>query len=73
MLRKDEGALFNLANSFGIRHQNAQQSGDYDPIFLDWVFWFFLAAIELSDRLLDRQNANPPKHPLVGHDAHPPG
>lgn len=52
--KKDEGALFRLANEFGIRHQNAQQQADYDPVFLDWVFWFYLATIELTDRLLAR-------------------
>jgi hypothetical protein len=35
----DEGALFQIANQFGIRHQNASQRVDYDPAFLDWVFW----------------------------------
>jgi hypothetical protein len=52
--KKDEGMLFRLANEFGIRHQNDQQRTDYDPAFLDWVFWFYLATIELSDRLIDR-------------------
>ena len=55
LAKKDEGALFRLANEFGIRHQNAQQQADYDPVFLDWVFWFYLATIELSDRLLARE------------------
>jgi len=58
LVKKDEGTLFRLANEFGIRHQNAQQQADYDPVFLDWVFWFYLATIELSDRLLVRQGAN---------------
>lgn len=57
LFKKDEGALFRLANDFGIRHQNAQQQADYDPLFLDWVFWFYLATIELSDRLLVREDA----------------
>jgi len=26
----------------------------YDPVFLDWVFWWYLATIELTDRLLRR-------------------
>lgn len=53
--RKDEGALFALANEFAIRHQRRGQHGDYDPAFLDWVFWWYLATIELTDRLLARQ------------------
>src|SRR5690349_17488113 len=52
LVKKDEGTMFRLANEFGIRHQNAQQQADYDPVFLDWVFWFYLATVEVSDRLL---------------------
>lgn len=55
LLRRDEGALFRIANEFAIRHQTEQQKGDYDPIFLDWVFWNYLATIELTDRLLVRR------------------
>ncbi len=72
MLSKDEGLLFSLANSFGIRHQNGQQHDTYDPIFLDFVFWFYLAATELSDRLMARQNANPVTATLAGPAAAPP-
>jgi len=57
LLRKDEGALFHIANSFAVRHQGAQQQGDYDPLFLDWVYWLYLATIELTDRLAARQHA----------------
>lgn len=52
--RKDEGALFHIANGFAIRHQDAKQLGDYDAMFLDWVFWYYLATVELTDRLLVR-------------------
>lgn len=52
--RKDEGALFHIANGFAIRHQDAKQLGAYDPMFLDWVFWYYLATVELTDRLLAR-------------------
>ncbi|GAA1020515.1 hypothetical protein ABT279_04360 [Amycolatopsis sp. NPDC000673] len=52
--RKDEGALFDIANNFAIRHQGLKQQGDYDPAFLDWIFWWYLATIELSDHLLSR-------------------
>jgi len=55
LLKKDEAALFQIANHFEIRHINERQKGDYDPAFLDWVFWWYLATIELTDRLLDRQ------------------
>lgn len=51
---KDEGALFRIANEFAIRHQRRGQQGDYDPVFLDWIFWWYLGTIELTDRLLAR-------------------
>ncbi len=54
LLSGDEGALFQIANQFAIRHQNEQQKSDYDDAFLDWVFWWYLATIELTDRLLAR-------------------
>ncbi|MDG4833021.1 hypothetical protein O7627_27490 [Solwaraspora sp. WMMD1047] len=56
LLRGDEGALFHIANGFAIRHESESQKADYDPVFLDWVFWWYLATIELSDRLLARAN-----------------
>jgi hypothetical protein len=51
---KDEGDLFGIANNFAIRHQRRGQHADYDPIFLDWIFWWYLATLELTDRLLAR-------------------
>jgi hypothetical protein len=53
--RKDEGALFTLANEFAIRHQRRGQQGDYDPAFLDWMFWWYLATVELTEQILARQ------------------
>lgn len=55
--KKDEGVLFGIANEFAIRHQRRGQQGDYDPAFLDWIVWWYLATIELTDRLLARQGA----------------
>lgn len=57
--RRDEGALFQLANEFDLRHRDAGQQGDYDDAFLDWVFWWYLATVELTDRLLARPAALP--------------
>lgn len=54
LLRKDEGALFAIANGFDIRHSRADQHTDYDPMFLDWIFWWYLATVELTNRLLER-------------------
>jgi len=54
LFRKDEGALFDIANNFDLRHRDEKQHADYDPTFRDWVFWWYLATIELTDRLLAR-------------------
>jgi hypothetical protein len=53
----DEDALFQIANRFAIRHEAEQQKSDYDPIFLDWVFWWYLATVELTDRLIERNGS----------------
>ena len=58
LVTKDEGALFEIANRFAIRHRNDTQQADYDPAFLDWVFWWYLATIELTDRILARQDTS---------------
>ncbi len=50
------GALFHIANKFAIRHQNEQQLADYDPAFLDWVFWWYLGTVELTNRIIIRQH-----------------
>jgi hypothetical protein len=51
----DEGALFEIANKFAIRHEDQRQKSDYDPAFLDWIFWWYLATIELTDRVIARR------------------
>ena len=55
LLKKDEGALFHIANEFDVRHRGKSQQSDYDPVFLDWLFWWYLATVELTDRLIARQ------------------
>lgn len=50
--KPDEGALFEIANRYALRHRRADQRGDYDPVFLDWIFWWFLATVELTNRLI---------------------
>lgn len=52
----DESALFNIANNFALRHQDIKQQRDYDPAFLDWIFWWYLATVELTDRIRARNN-----------------
>jgi hypothetical protein len=53
--KSDRGALFNIANNFHIRHQDAKQKRDYDEFYLDWIFWLYLASIELTNRVIDEQ------------------
>jgi hypothetical protein len=55
LVTKDEGALFQIANQFAVRHRNDSQSADYDPAFLDWLFWWYLATVELTDRIIARE------------------
>ena len=52
---KDENALFHIANNFGLRHRNKAQQDDYHDDFLDWIFWWYLATIELLQRISARQ------------------
>ncbi|MFE2541716.1 hypothetical protein [Actinacidiphila glaucinigra] len=52
LLKKDEGALFLIANSFDRRHRKAGQQAEYDEAFLDWIFWWYLATVELTNRLI---------------------
>jgi hypothetical protein len=54
LLTKDEGALFLIANQFDVRHQNEAQKADYDEVFLDWIFWWYLATIELVGKVTAR-------------------
>jgi hypothetical protein len=56
LVSADEGALFQIANKFAVRHQNSQQLSDYDPAFLDWVFWWYLGTVELTNRIIGRQD-----------------
>lgn len=53
--KKDDGTLFKIANEFDIRHADTvikPQQSDYSDEFLDWIFWTFLASVELTERLL---------------------
>ncbi len=52
---KDEADLFNLANNFGLRHDNDRQRTDYDPnIWTSWMFYFYLATVHAAIRLIER-------------------
>ncbi len=52
---KDEQDLFNIANSFGIRHHRPDQRTEYDkPIWYSWMFYYYLATIHAAVRLIDK-------------------
>ncbi|MFJ7205136.1 hypothetical protein ACIQWR_16530 [Streptomyces sp. NPDC098789] len=56
-LGKDEGALFEIANRFDLRHRRADQRGEYDEAFLDWIFWWYLGTVELTNQLIASRKA----------------
>jgi hypothetical protein len=50
---KDESAIFDIANNFGIRHHNPKQKTNYDQvIWYAWIFHFYLATYHATIRLL---------------------
>lgn len=54
---KDEAALFDIANNFGIRHHNNKQQSDYDkPIWYSWIFYFYLATLHAAVRLIEKKD-----------------
>ncbi len=55
LVKDDEGPLFHIANKFAIRHHRDDQMYGYDEAFLDWIFWWYLATVELSNRLIARE------------------
>lgn len=60
MLKGDEGALFNIANNFAIRHLNDRQKGNYDSaIWHQWMFYVNLATIHVIIRLVNRKRSKP--------------
>jgi hypothetical protein len=51
--RKDDSAIFELANNFAIRHHNPDQKTNYDrAIWYSWMFHFYLATYHAAIRLL---------------------
>ncbi|KPM51131.1 hypothetical protein ACG83_37605 [Frankia sp. R43] len=65
LARTDRGALFDIANNFHIRHQDAKQKRDYDDFYLDWIFWLYLSTVELMNRVIDDQRAGPTQEGCV--------
>lgn len=52
---KDEDRLFEIANSFSIRHHNPNQRTGYDAgVWLDWIYYAFLNSVSLVTELVTR-------------------
>ena len=48
--------MFRLANEFGIRHQEAKQQTKYDhELYLEWIFYWYVATINLRNRVVAKQ------------------
>ena len=72
LTKQDEADLFELANRFGIRHLRADQKTAYDPVvWLPWMFYYYLAAIHASTRLIEKAGLTIPILP-GSHSASPP-
>jgi len=57
LMSNDEKDIFNLANNFGVRHHNTNQKTKYDKaIWYSWMFYYYLATIHASLRLIDKQH-----------------
>ena len=55
----DENDLFNIANNFGIRHHRKGQKIHYDQgIWLDWMFYYYLATINIVVRLIKKHESS---------------
>ena len=53
---KDDSDLFKIINGFDIRHHNRTQQGDYDKdVWYDWMFYTFLASINVLLKLNDEK------------------
>lgn len=53
--KNDEADIFNIANNFGIRHHNDTQKSDYDKaIWYSWMFYYYLATIHATLRLIEK-------------------
>jgi hypothetical protein len=55
LTKKDDATLFEIANKFAIRHMDGEQFDDYTkPVWLSWMFYFYLATINAVAHLVER-------------------
>jgi len=70
---EDEARLFEIANQFGFRHHNQQQRTDYDSgMWLEWIFYSFLNAIDLMNKLANRRARQQPEQAVPDEIEEPP-
>ena len=61
--RRDESAIFEIANKFAIRHHDSKQKTHYDhAIWYSWIFHFYLATYHTSIRLLIEKEKDTKRH-----------
>lgn len=61
LFAKDEAKLFEIANTFGIRHNNASQNVDFDTaVWWEWMFHIYLSTITALMRIADRPDESLP-------------
>lgn len=70
-LSQDERDLFNIANNFALRHHRAGQKDDYDDVWLDWLFYVYLATAHLVLRRVHGSDDDMPSVPRVLTDKVP--
>lgn len=54
-LKDAEKDLFNIANNFHLRHNRVSDKKDYDDLYLDWLFWWYLATVEMVQSIVADQ------------------
>lgn len=60
LTRKDESDLFQIANRFGVCHHDRKQKTDDDEAtWYSWMFYFYLATIHASLRMIEKYAATP--------------
>ncbi len=53
---KDEGDLFNILNTYQLRHNRPDQKTNYDKeIYYPWMFYMFLSTFDAFAKLKERQ------------------
>lgn len=52
LMSNDESALFEIANRFDLRHRRPNERTDYRPDFMEWIFYWYLATIRLTESLI---------------------